>query len=116
MGYTDQPMSEINSVIDDREAVLRRLGGSEVLLERLLAKFRDTYVESGILLDSLLREGKAEEAHRLVHSIKGVSANLGMGELSRACLALEGAMIRGEEISSPRAAFERELSRALALM
>ncbi len=109
-------MSDINSVIDDREAVLRRLGGSEAMLERLLTKFRDSYAESGILLDSLMLEGKAEEAHRLVHSIKGVSANLGMGELSRACLALEGAMIRGEETSSPRAAFERELTRALALI
>jgi HPt (histidine-containing phosphotransfer) domain-containing protein len=109
-------MSDINCLIDDRDAVLRRLGGSEALLERLLAKFKDSYAESGILLNSLLLEGNAEEAHRLVHSIKGVSANLGMGDLCRACLELEGAMSRGEETSSPQAAFERELARALALI
>ena len=68
------------------------MGGSEAMLKRLLFKFRDTYRDTRSRLGSLLKTRQKDEAWRLIHTIKGVSANLGMDKLYRATLALETRM------------------------
>lgn len=82
--------------IEDLDDVLERLGGSEALLSKLLAKFGSTYRNSGAELVRLLEEAQQEDAYRLVHSIKGVSANLGIGVLYQAAIELETHMKAGE--------------------
>ena len=78
--------------IEDLSGVMERLGGNEVLLKRLLGKFRDTYRDSRSRLNMLLEATEKDEAYRLVHSIKGVSANLGIGKLYRLAILLETRM------------------------
>lgn len=78
--------------IDDMNEVMERLGGNEALLQRLLVKFHDTYENTAEILHSLLDRAEREEAYRLVHSIKGVSANLGIGKVYRSAIVLENCM------------------------
>jgi len=82
--------------IEDMAGVMERLGGNEGLLRRLLTKFHDTYRDSRIKLFALLDTSDKEEAYRMVHSIKGVSANLGLARLSGLAAALEKRMKAGE--------------------
>lgn len=82
--------------IEDINSVLERMCGNEALLKRLLNKFRDTYADSRSKLLALLNTSENEEAYRLVHSIKGVSANLGIGKLYRLSTRLENRMKANE--------------------
>ncbi len=104
--------------IEEYDVVLHRLGGSELLLERLLAKFLDSYRDATGQLGALLSEGRREEAYRLVHSIKGVSSNLGLAGIYRASTDLElalkadaagGDATAGADASREIDAFTREL-------
>ncbi len=85
-------MNQTYSFIEDENGVMERLCGNEALFKRLLTKFRDTYSASRTKLIFLLDAGDKEESYRLVHSIKGVSANLGIGKLYRLSIALENRM------------------------
>lgn len=78
--------------IEDFPGVMERLGGNEAMLGRLLCKFHDIYCNSRTQLQKLLATNEKEEAYRLVHSIKGVSGNLGIGELYRLSATLENRM------------------------
>lgn len=84
--------------IEDLDTVLARMGGSEALLDRLLVKFRDSYCGfRPQLLRRLASANAAErdEAYRMVHSMKGVSANLGIAALNRRAASLENRMKEG---------------------
>jgi HPt (histidine-containing phosphotransfer) domain-containing protein len=95
-------MKEQYLFIEDLSGVMERLGGNEILLNRLLVKFRDTYRDSRPKLNLLLETTEKEEAYRLVHSIKGVSANLGIGKLYRLAILLESRMKADEYFSMQR--------------
>ncbi len=82
-------MDEMFVFIDDYQGVMERLGGNTALLRKLLAKFRDSYLDTRLELGTLLRESRYEEAHRLVHTIKGVSGNLGIGSVYQTAVALD---------------------------
>jgi signal transduction histidine kinase/CheY-like chemotaxis protein len=74
----------------DRAGALRRVGGREELLRRLLSRFA---AEQADVLRAFreARERDPEEAVRLAHTLKGTGANLGLDRLSRAAAALERA-------------------------
>lgn len=82
-------MIERYPFIENPGTVLDRLGGNEAFLERLMGKFLVSYRDARAALSLSLAEGKFEDAYRLVHSIKGVSSNLGMGSLYRLSVNLE---------------------------
>lgn len=82
-------MIESYPFMEDPAAVLDRLGGNEAFLHRLLGKFLVSYRDTRAELTRLLHEGQYGEAYRLVHSVKGVSSNLGMGNLYRLSVSLE---------------------------
>ncbi|MCQ4637281.1 Hpt domain-containing protein [Anaerovorax odorimutans] len=67
----------------DTEAALRRLGGNAALYEKILMKFLDdqSFSEIGPALD----QDDYETALKAAHTLKGVSANLGMDRLADAC-------------------------------
>ncbi len=92
-------MKESYSFLEDPKSVLERLGGNEPMLSRLLVKFHDTYRSAREQFRAHLASGEREEAWRLIHSIKGVSANLGIGSLYRSSIALETRMKNGEYLS-----------------
>lgn len=78
--------------IEQFDEVMERLGGNEQMLIRLLQKFQTTYVNSRESFLNLMEDGNIEEAYRLVHSIKGVSANLGIDRVYKSATALEHTM------------------------
>ena len=75
--------------IENLDEVLERLGGNPLLLDKLLIKFRDTYRDTRTTLGRLIEEQRIEEAHRLVHSIKGVAGNLGLIDIYRLSAQLD---------------------------
>jgi HPt (histidine-containing phosphotransfer) domain-containing protein len=82
--------------LEDTDSVLERLGGNEALFLSLLLKFRDTYRDTRSKILRFLSTAETEEAYRIVHSIKGVAGNLGIGALYRDAVALETKMKAGD--------------------
>lgn len=68
----------------DLTSALRRLGGNETLLRKLLLEFRSTW------RDALPRlEATGDEVTRLAHAVRGTAANLGMLEVAGSAKAVE---------------------------
>ncbi|MCZ0963733.1 hybrid sensor histidine kinase/response regulator [Paracoccus benzoatiresistens] len=60
----------------DIPAALRRVNGKAGLLRRLILSFADTHATVAGDLAGLIAANRLDEAHRLAHSLKGVSASL----------------------------------------
>ena len=76
---------------------LKRIGGSMDLYKRLLAQFSGgDHIDP---LEEALSTGAMEEASRLIHSLKGVSANLSLIKLSTVATELEHKIKEGIEHS-----------------
>ena len=71
---------------------LVRAGGNRTLYVDLLAKFRRDYADATSEIKSALDNGEHERAQRLVHTIKGVSGNIGALDLENAASELETAL------------------------
>ncbi len=71
---------------------LRRCGGDERFYTDLLGQFRALYGNAAQDIRRMRDAGATEEAYRLVHTIKGAAANLGMRELAESAAALEAAL------------------------
>lgn len=76
-----------------RDKAIKNMGGMVWLYEKHLAKFMSAYADSPLNIRNFLIEGELQEARILAHSIKGLSATLGMDRLSKASAALELAII-----------------------
>ena len=95
----------------DMPNALKRLG-SPTLLRQLLLSFRQENLETMPALHAARAQGDNQLVQRIVHTVKGVSGNLGATELASAALSLEEALKRGEadKICVHLAAFEKCLS------
>ena len=87
---------EINTDAEQREhsaldisAALKRLNGNYALLSRLLSDFVSEHTQTIEQLCHYLANQEFETAKKLLHSIKGVSANLGASSLSDSASQLE---------------------------
>ncbi len=80
----------------DVEGTLHRFMGNEALFLKFLLKFKDDMNYRG-LLDSLDGE-KYEEAFKYAHTLKGVSANLGLDPIGRPASALTE-LLRGKTVA-----------------
>ena len=74
---------------------------------RLLGKFTETHSQDFAHIRRLLAEGNLDEARRLAHSLKGVSATLGATQINHAALALEMAIREGRDPDSLSPLVER---------
>lgn len=74
---------ELRSAGVDTESALRRMGGNAELYERFLFKFKDD--DTFRKIETAIAENDYDAALRAAHTLKGVSANLGMNHLSDAC-------------------------------
>ena len=94
---------------------LARVGGNFKLYKRLLLNFLNNYADTASKIKRALTDEDQAFAHRLVHTIKGVSGNLGMLNLQKAALALEPALKAGNvaELEKQIEAFEDALNRVL---
>jgi len=78
---------------------LVRIGGNQALYLKLLAKFHRDYADVTFRIKSALENREHERVQHLVHTVKGVSANIGALDLENSSAALETA-IRQEAIGS----------------
>ena len=78
---------EINHEYVDVKDALKRIGGSMDLYKRLLAQFTGgDHIDP---LEEALSTGAFEEASRMIHTLKGVAANLSLVKLSTIASELE---------------------------
>lgn len=89
-------MDDLFGFIEDYPGVMERLGGNSALLRKLLVKFRVSYGGTRGELQALMDGSRYEEAHHLVHTIKGVSGNLGLLEVYRSAVVLDGYLKSGD--------------------
>lgn len=75
---------------------VRLLAGHSALYLRLLRKFIDGQADAPARIDSGIARGDWDGAERTAHTLKGVSAQIGAGEVRLAAEQLEHAMRRRE--------------------
>lgn len=81
-------LSEINI-----ELGLKRTGGHWPLYLQLLNRFHDSYREHPQLIFDMAQQGRFEELTSLIHTLKGVSGNLGAQRLNQLCQTSEEKLI-----------------------
>jgi PAS domain S-box-containing protein len=102
----------------DLAAALVRTGGDAGILLTLLGMFRKLNADKAEEVARLLAAGKDAEAARVLHSLRGVAANLGAGEIAGRALALETAIKerRLDETGPRLAALAAALAAAVAAL
>jgi PAS domain S-box-containing protein len=76
---------------------LFRCNNNRALYRKLLRSFARDFADAGERIAAHLAAGEREDARRLAHSVKGVGANIGALDLSRAAAALETALAADPE-------------------
>ncbi len=74
---------------------LARVGGNRELYKKLLLQFAHSNTDTPDKLKNALAKGDINEASRLLHTVKGVTANIGANRLAAAAADLETALIQG---------------------
>ena len=77
----------------DLEFGLTQLSGNRELLVKLLGKFQAEYTDADNKFSTLINSGDHTEAKNMIHTIKGVSGNLGMNALHLLCKQLEQSIL-----------------------
>jgi len=73
----------------DLDEGLKRLQGNQELYKKLLLNFGGSYSNATHDIRQALDSADYENAHQLVHSLKGVAANLAAGRVQKATIELE---------------------------
>ncbi|HVK94790.1 MAG TPA: two-component regulator propeller domain-containing protein [Noviherbaspirillum sp.] len=81
----------------DTESALRRVGGNATLYTRLLAQFVAGQADVPAQIGWHLAAGNRDAAQRIVHSTRGVAANVGADALADAAAQLEKALVDRQE-------------------
>lgn len=76
----------------DLNAALKRLGGRNAMLHKLLNSFLDKYLQAHVHMRELIDQESFEEAQSLAHQIKGAGANLGADAVSTYAAELEASL------------------------
>jgi two-component system sensor histidine kinase/response regulator len=97
----DKPRTDLH--IDGIDVVrgLRLCAGNEVLYTDLLQKFLATLSALPVQLQGALAAGNLVEAERLVHSLKGVAANIGATKCSALSAHAEQVLNQAVELHQP---------------
>jgi len=82
----------------DVDDALKRVGGNMNLYKRLLGRFVDS--DQCVPLEEALHSGNTEEAARLTHTLKGVSANLSLVKVKNLSADLEQLVKNGSDHSA----------------
>lgn len=80
----------------DVEGALARFVGNEALFLKFLKKFRSDMSYANLIMN--LEEGNYEEAFKCAHTLKGVSANLGLNLIAKPTSELTE-LLRGKAAS-----------------
>jgi signal transduction histidine kinase/DNA-binding response OmpR family regulator/HPt (histidine-containing phosphotransfer) domain-containing protein len=101
---------------------LQRLMGNRALYRKLLVNFATQYIQAAANIRSALDASDFEQAHGLVHAIKGVAGNLAAKDLQQQSVALEklvkhadaGSPPSADELNSAFEAFQESLGRTIS--
>ncbi|TBN42596.1 response regulator [Paracoccus subflavus] len=85
----------------DIPAALRRVNGKEALLRRLILSFSESYAGFCKDLAGMLWNGRAEEAHRLAHTLRGVAASLELAQVAALAGQIERVLSEGKAQEAP---------------
>ena len=89
---------DVNKELIDVQDALKRIGGSMDLYKRLLNQFTGgDHIDP---LEEALSTGAFEEASRMIHSLKGVAANLSLLKLTGTAKELEEKIKNGLDHSN----------------
>lgn len=81
----------------DEEDVLERLNNNVDLFNRMIIKFKETYLKSDEEIAMLIIQENFDDARIIVHSIKGVARNLGIVNLAIIAEKLEKLLVERAE-------------------
>ena len=100
----------------DLTSGLERVKGNVALFRTILLNFRQTFDSAPDKLKAFLDANDRASAQRLVHSIRGVSGNIGAESLLQAAENLDSSLLQAARRIPARLldAFHRELGRVLA--
>jgi CheY-like chemotaxis protein len=84
----------------DLDEGLKRLQGNHKLYKKLLLNFAGSYSQATHDIRRALDSADYENAHQLVHSLKGVAANLAAGRLLKATVEMEK-LVKHANTNSP---------------
>ncbi|WP_269517783.1 Hpt domain-containing protein [Alteromonas sp. BMJM2] len=89
----------------DLEFGMSQLSGNKKLLFTLLGKFTDEYRNLDSDLQTLMHNEQYDEAYSLMHTLKGVSGNLGLFALHNNSKPIESAIRNEQQLSSGYSSF-----------
>jgi polar amino acid transport system substrate-binding protein len=75
---------------------LERVGGNYRLYLNLIQEFLTSHIQDNLFLRQYLKDSETDRAIRLVHTLEGVSGNIGAHTLSEASKHLHAAIQKGE--------------------
>ena len=96
----------------DLAAGLKRLMGNKRLYRKLLVDFGTKYTETANEIRKALDANDFEQAHSLVHNLKGLAGNLEAGDLQAATVEMEK-LVKGQ---TEKAASDKELTQKFAAL
>jgi two-component system sensor histidine kinase/response regulator len=105
-------LPELLSGIDIQQG-LKNVVGNVQLLHDLLVKFYEDYGDAQIRLNTFLQADDVDGALKLLHTMKGVAANLAMPELNLCIGALKRALKKRSEYGLELTDFANALSRVI---
>lgn len=101
----DQTLINNNLPLFDSEFALNQFSGNQSLLNKMLDKFCEQYATLSKQLLVSIEQNDLNTAKRDVHTVKGVSGNLGMKSLYQACRDIETNFQQASVAESDIAAF-----------
>jgi HPt (histidine-containing phosphotransfer) domain-containing protein len=114
---TEAASSELTAIAGvDVADGLHRVGGNERLFRAMLRQYTEDQADTPTALRAALEAGDAKTAERLAHTLKGVSATLGIKRPSEAAAAVEDRIRHGrlEGIEDDLAALEQATGAVIA--
>lgn len=83
----------------NREALLARLCDNEMLVNKFIGVFKETFKEVTLELEREIQAHHFKEAGIVVHKLKGSSGNLNLAQIYERSCALEQAL-KGEQVGA----------------
>jgi HPt (histidine-containing phosphotransfer) domain-containing protein len=93
---------------------LKQLNGNRALYIKLLGKFRHEYLDLSERLTALYINQDISECKLVIHTVKGVSGNLGLNALNLAAKELEIKLFKQQEVESQIKCFTDTLEETLS--
>lgn len=100
--------------IHDPAIGLKYVANNESLYRKVLSKFAAQQANAATEIEMAIQSGDEELAHRLAHTLKGLSASMGLPALTESSIALDADFKAGGNGASILPVIRTDLEAALA--